>query len=98
MTVTAHIAEDRKVVYWHRELPPLAAEPLGEHTVEASSGRVSSTSAHRDELWAGCHADLMAQAHLRFEQELARLGGRYAHVLTESIDPHHDDATDEAWM
>ena len=23
---------DGKIVYWHRELPPLDAEPLGEHT------------------------------------------------------------------
>ena len=63
-----------------------------------SSGRVSSTLAHRDELWTRCHADLMAQAHARLEQEVARLGGRYAHVLNESIDPHHDAATGDAWL
>ena len=72
--------------------------PWAEHVVEASSGRVSSTLAHRDELWTRCHADLMAQAHARLEQEVARLGGRYAHVLNESIDPHHDAATGEAWL
>jgi hypothetical protein len=98
MTTSADAKEDLQIVYWHRELPPLGAEPLGEHTLEAASGRVPGSLAHRDELWAGCHADLMAQAHRRFKQELARLGGRYAHVLSESIDPHHDAATDEAWL
>ena len=85
-------------VYWHRDLPPLAAEALGEHVVEASSIRVSSMLADRDRLWTRCHSDLMAQAHDRLQQEAARLGGRYAHVLNESIDPHHDDATGEAWL
>ena len=85
-------------IYWHRDLPPLAAETLGEHVVDASSVRVSSAQARRDELWSRCHADLMAQAHARLEQEVARLGGRYAHVLNESIDPHHDAATGEAWL
>jgi len=87
-----------KVIYWHRELPPLAAEVLAEHVVEASSKRVSSTLAHRDELWTVCHADLMAHANARLQQEVVRLGGRYAHVLNESIDPHHDAVTDEAWL
>jgi hypothetical protein len=85
-------------VYWHRDLPPLAAEAVAEHVVEASSGHVSSLLADRDRLWTGCHADLMAQAHARLEQEIVRLGGRYAHVLNESIDPHHNDATGEAWL
>ena len=87
-----------QAIYWHRDLPPLAAEVLGEHVVEASSGRVPTTLAHRDELWTLCEADLMAQAHVRLRQEMARLGGRYAHVLNESIDPHHDAATGDAWL
>ena len=74
-----------QAIYWHRDLPPLAAEVLGEHVVEASSGRVSSTLAHRDELWTRCHADLMAQAHARLEQEVARLGGE--HGSSESAHP-----------
>ena len=72
-------------IYWHRDLPPLAAEVLGEHVVEAASGRVPSTLAHRDELWTRCHADLRTKAEARLVQEIARLGGRYAHVLNESI-------------
>jgi hypothetical protein len=96
--MSAPISTNRKMIFWHRELPPLAAEQLGEHVVEASSGRVSSTLAHRDELWTLCHTDLMAQAEIRLHQELERLGGRYAHVLNESIDPHHDAVTDEAWL
>ena len=94
--MSAHTAEHP--IYWHRDLPPLAAEPVGEHVVEASSVRVSSLLADRDRLWTRCHADLMTQADARLEQEVVRLGGRYAHVLNESIDPKHDAATGDAWL
>lgn len=87
-----------KVIYWHRELPPLAAEPIGEHTVEATSGRVAGTIAHRNEVWTRCEDELMAQARHRLIEEMARLGGRYVHVRQEAIEPHHDDATGEAWL
>ena len=87
-----------KVIYWHRELPPLEAEPIGEHTIEATSGRVPGTIAHRDELWTRCEDELMSQTGHRLAEEIARLGGRYAHVRTESIDTRHDDATGEAWL
>ena len=40
----------------------------------------------------------MAQALTRLEQEVRRLGGHYAHVLSESIDTRHNDATGEAWL
>jgi hypothetical protein len=87
-----------KIVYWHRELPPLAAELLADHTVEATSRRVSGTLSHRNELWDRCYEDLMANVHTRLVQEIARLGGHYAHVHDESIDPQHNDATGEAWL
>ena len=87
-----------KVIYWHRELPPLNAEMVGEHTVEATSGRVSGAYAHGHELWDRCHDDLMTQTRARLEQEVARLGGHYAHVLDESIDSGHDEAKGEAWL
>jgi hypothetical protein len=87
-----------RTIYWHRELPPLAAEPVAEHFVEAVSCRVSGTIAHRDELWSRCYTDLMARAADRLQQEVERLGGRYAHVLEESIDSRHDDATGESWL
>lgn len=87
-----------KVVYWHRELPPRDAEMIGEHSVEAASCRVPGTLAHRDELWDHCYEDLMAQTSLRLEQEVARLGGRYAHVLSESVDSRHDEVKNEAWL
>jgi roadblock/LC7 domain-containing protein len=32
-----HNSDDGKIVYWHRELPPLEAELVAEHTVEATS-------------------------------------------------------------
>ena len=87
-----------KSVYWHRELPPRDAEPMGAHTLEATSARVPGTLAHRDDLWDCCHQELMDRARLRLDQEIIRLGGDYAHVLTEAIEPRHDDKTGEAWM
>jgi hypothetical protein len=88
----------RKVTYWHRDLPPLDADAMDEHTLEATSIRVPGTLGHRDELWDRCREDLMAQANARLEQEVARLGGDYAHVLGESIDSRRDDAAGEAWL
>jgi len=91
--------EDRaQNIFWHRELPPLDAEAVDEHTLEASSMRVKGDLAHRDELWDRCHADLMGHVRERLTQEIARLGGHYAHVLQESIDPRHDDVSGEAWL
>jgi hypothetical protein len=86
------------IVYWHRELPPFDAEQMGEHVVEATSARVASTLAHRDELWDQCYEGLMAGARARLEQEVVRLGGNYAHVLDESVDSRHDDVTGENWL
>ena len=86
------------VVYWHRELPPLDAEPVAEHTVEANSLRVPGTLAHRDELWDRCYQDLMASATRRLAEEVVRLGGQYAHVCHEEISPKHDDVAGEAWL
>jgi hypothetical protein len=89
---------DRKIVYWHRELPPYDAEMMGEHTIEATSGRVAGTCGYRDELWDRCYQELMANTRGRLTQELARLGGDYAHVLDESIDTRRDDVAGEAWL
>lgn len=87
-----------RVVYWHRELPPRDAEPIGDHTIEATSGRVPGTLEHRDEMWDRCYRELMDRVRFRLEQEIVRLGGDYAHVLSEHIEPKHDDRTGEAWM
>ena len=92
------IVDDRKVIYWHRELPPVEAEAMGEHVVEAASDRVPGTLVHRDELWNECYEDLMAHAAQRLEQEVARLEGDYAHVLAESVDSRHDAVTGQAWL
>lgn len=97
--MNATIDDDRpKTVYWHRELPPLEAELIAEHTVEASSSRVPGTIAHRDDLWNQCYRELMANAESRLVQEVARLGGHFAHVHDEAIDPKHDEAAGEAWL
>ena len=77
---------EAKIVFWHRELPPVQADVVADHTVEANSSRVPGTLAHRDELWTRCY------------REVARLGGHFAHVHDEAIDPKHDDATGEAWL
>jgi hypothetical protein len=71
---------------------------MGEHVLEATSGRVASTLAHRDELWDRCYEELMLNTGARLEQEIARLGGNYAHVLDESVDSRHDDVTGENWL
>jgi hypothetical protein len=84
------------IIYWHRELPPADAEQAGEHVVEAASARTPSTLAHRDELWDRYYEDLRIRAGARLEQEVARLGGDYAHVLDETVDSRHDDATGAA--
>lgn len=92
------IGTEEKAIYWHRELPPLSAEPIGDHTLEANSTHVPGTLAHRDEIWEECYADLMCQVGLRVEQEIRRLGGNYAHVLSESVDSKRNDVTNEAWL
>jgi hypothetical protein len=75
--------QEPNTIYWHRELPPVDAQPMGEHVVEASSTHVADTMAHRDELWNRCEAELMGSARVRLRQEIDRLGGRCAHVLRE---------------
>ena len=90
--------ESTPVVYWHRELPPRDADPIGSHTIEATSDRVPGTFVRRDVAWARCYRQLMERIDGRIEQEIDRLGGDYAHVLGETIEPRHDDSTGEAWM
>jgi hypothetical protein len=86
------------IVYWHRDLPPLTADLVAEHTVEANSSRVPGTLAHRDDLWDQCYRELMTNTNERLVEEVARLGGHYAHVRDETITPKHDDAAGEAWL
>ena len=92
------LSPTQPIVYWHRELPPASAEIVGEHTVEATSGRVAGTLAHRSELWDRCYQDLMVQARFRLEQEVVRLHGNFAHVLEEVVGARRDDAKGEAWL
>jgi hypothetical protein len=92
-----NISSDERV-YWHRDFPPLHADPIGEHTIEAASHHVPGTIAHRDNLWQACHDDLMAQARSRIAQELDRLGADYGHVFDEAIECRRDDFKNEAWL
>jgi hypothetical protein len=87
-----------KKIYWHRELPPLSADVIGEHVVEAVSSRVHNTLSHRDDLWDRCYGELMDAAQARLTQEISRLGGDCAHVLREAVDTRHDDASGEMWL
>ena len=95
MTTTGN---EPKQVYWHADLPPLEAQLMAVHWLEADSSRVEGVLAHRDELWDRCYTDLMAKANERLRQEIRRLGGQYAHVHDETISPRHDHATGEAWL
>jgi hypothetical protein len=85
-------------VYWHRDLPPLDADPIGVHRLDATSSRVPGTLAHRDDLWNRCYHELMVNAEDRLAQEIARLAGESAHVYDESIEPRRDEAAGEAWL
>ena len=85
-------------IYWHRELPPVEADPVAEHTVEADSLRVPGTIAHRDELWADCRRDLFDTVRTRLGQEIVRLGGTCAHVLDEHVAEKRDPVSNEAWL
>ena len=96
--VQAGAQDSTKIIYWHRDLPPFDAEPMGEHILEATSARVPSTLAHRDELWDRCYQDLMNRCRARLEEEVARLGGTYAHVLDESVDSRHNDVNGKSWL
>ena len=40
----------------------------------------------------------MANAENRLAQEVTRLGGHFAHVHDEAIEPRHDDVAGEAWL
>ena len=85
-------------IFWHRDLPPLSAEPVDEHTAEATSLRVKGRLERSGELWDTCYEDLMKTANERLKQELSRLGGDYAHVTDEVVDSAHNDVTGEAWL
>ena len=76
----------------------MEAELMAEHTLEANSSRVAGTIAHRDDLWNRCYQELMSNAESRLMQEVVRLGGHYAHVHDEAIEPKHDEAAGEAWL
>jgi hypothetical protein len=87
-----------KIVYWHRDLPPIDAQPIGEYTVEATSEHIPGTIARRDALWDECQRGLTTEVELRLAQEVVRLGGRCAHVLDERIDTKRDPVKNETWL
>jgi len=90
--------DSTNIIYWHRDLPPITAEPISEQMVEADSASVPGTIAHRDELWDQYYEDLMSKVGVQLEQEVRRLGGDYAHVLDETVDSRHNDVTNESWL
>lgn len=92
------MATGHPVVFWHRDLPPLEAEVMDEHVIEAVSDRVAGMIERHGEGWEACHASLMARVSARLEQEIARLGGDYAHVIDEHVESRRDDLTTESWL
>jgi hypothetical protein len=90
--------EPGRVVYWFRDLPPLDGEPSGEDQVEAVSTRFHGRLEHADDLWDRCRDEVLAVATTRIEQEVARLGARYARVTDEELDSRHDDAANESYL
>ena len=88
----------RPVIYWHRDLPPLDAEVMDEHVVEAVSDHVAGMIERHGDGWEACHASLMAHVEARLAQEAARLGGDYVHVIDEHVDSRRDDLTTESWL
>lgn len=90
--------DEERRIFWHRELPPLTAEPVDEHVIEATSERVPGAIVRDGALWNRCHDTLMARVRERLLQELTRLGGDYAHVVDEHIDSRRDDAASESWL
>jgi hypothetical protein len=96
--MTTTVDSPVQVLFWHRELPPLSAEVIGEHILEAASRRVQGRFSRADEEWGRCYGDLMTQARARLTQEVARLGGDYAHVGEELISPRHDASRGEGWL
>ena len=85
-------------IFWHRELPPVNAQPMGAHVIDATSGRVPGTLEYRDAMWDRCYRELMAHVTERIGQEVVRLGGDCARVLAERIEQRRDERTGEAWM
>lgn len=71
---------------------------MSTHTVEATSNRVAGTIVRRDGLWNRCYSELMSAAEDRLKQEVSRLGGDFAHVYDEAIEPRHDHATGQGWL
>src|SRR5689334_3086255 len=88
----------QKSDYWQRELPPLDAEPLGAHTVDANSVRVTGRLDRRGDLWDRCYRDLTTRVEERLRQEVRRLGGDCAHVLEEAVDSRSDARSGEVWL
>jgi hypothetical protein len=87
-----------RFVYWHRDLPPLTAEVIGDDTIEATSGRVVAHLSHRDDAWVRCYADLVERARVRLEQEGRRRGADCVHVKDEVIEPRRDETSGETWL
>jgi len=87
-----------KIVFWHRELPARGESRSGTHCRSQQQSRSRNARAScRDELWDQCYRELMANAENRLVHEVTRLGGPFAHVDDETINPKHVEAAGEAW-
>lgn len=75
-------------IFWHRDLPPEGARPLGSHELEANSPPTTWRYGDRDALWAEHQPLLDAAVRQRLTQELDRLGADFAHVVEEHVEAH----------
>jgi hypothetical protein len=67
--MTTLATDSRKAVFWHGDLPPFDAEVIGEHTLEAVSGRYAHI----------LHESIDSKHDDRVNE--AWLHGRFAYVL-----------------
>ena len=66
--------------------------------MEATNRHVPGTLSRQNDQWTPCYHDLMRSTETRIGQEVARLGGDCAHVISEHVEEKHNDATHEAWL
>ena len=71
---------------------------VGEHIIEIATRRIAGSLARGDAAWDRSYDELMAEANTRLAGKVTQLGGDYARVTDETIDPRHDPKADESWL
>ena len=92
------MADKDKLVYWHRDLPPLHDRIEGEHHITAKSDVLTYDRMHADELWGKCFPSLERTLEDRLAQEIKRQSGHCAHVVEEHIHKKINHDTQTYWL